>query len=91
MELSAFGKAAILLPIPGTAQEANAKLLAAHEAAIVLDQRTATANDLVTAVRRILANADATKAMQERISTMAEDGLPIMAKTISHLTSDDVA
>jgi len=41
-ELAALGKAIILLPMAGTHQEVNAKLLASNQAAIVLDERIDT-------------------------------------------------
>ncbi len=56
-ELAALRKAAIVVPMPGTHQEANASAFAAGGGAIDLDQRTLTAERLVVLVRELLEDA----------------------------------
>lgn len=55
-ELAALGKAALVVPLPGTHQEENAALLAAHSAAEVRAQPSLTSRELVVTVRRLLAD-----------------------------------
>jgi UDP-N-acetylglucosamine--N-acetylmuramyl-(pentapeptide) pyrophosphoryl-undecaprenol N-acetylglucosamine transferase len=53
-ELGGLGKPAIVLPMPDTHQEANAKIIAEHQAAVVLDQRTCTPHQFTTVITRLL-------------------------------------
>lgn len=53
-ELAALSKAAIVVPLPETAQEENAALLARHGAAIVIEQKEMTPQKLVSTVRELL-------------------------------------
>ncbi|MEK7548454.1 MAG: UDP-N-acetylglucosamine--N-acetylmuramyl-(pentapeptide) pyrophosphoryl-undecaprenol N-acetylglucosamine transferase [Patescibacteria group bacterium] len=55
-----FGKAMILIPLPGSAgdhQKQNASVLSGVEAAIVLDQKLTTSKELVQTVSDLLADA----------------------------------
>jgi UDP-N-acetylglucosamine--N-acetylmuramyl-(pentapeptide) pyrophosphoryl-undecaprenol N-acetylglucosamine transferase len=53
-ELSQTGKASIIVPLPGTHQEANAALLERHHAALVYPQSQLTAAELINIVRQLL-------------------------------------
>lgn len=57
-ELAALGKAAVILPMSGTHQEVNAKLIAAHNAAIVLDERTDNGLKLARIVINLLESSE---------------------------------
>ncbi|TAN32690.1 UDP-N-acetylglucosamine--N-acetylmuramyl-(pentapeptide) pyrophosphoryl-undecaprenol N-acetylglucosamine transferase [Patescibacteria group bacterium] len=52
-ELAALGKAAVIIPMPGSHQEENAKLLSANKAAIVLREETANGMKLAHIVDEI--------------------------------------
>ncbi len=58
-ELAFFSKSVILIPMPDTHQEDNALYFVSAGAAVMLDQRTARARDLLGKVRELI--ADATK------------------------------
>ena len=53
-ELSLLGKPAIIIPIPNSHQEDNAAVFSRAEAAVVLDQKTATPETLVRTIGEIL-------------------------------------
>jgi UDP-N-acetylglucosamine--N-acetylmuramyl-(pentapeptide) pyrophosphoryl-undecaprenol N-acetylglucosamine transferase len=57
-ELAALRKAAVVVPMPGTHQEANARAFERAGAAIVHDQRTLTAEQLTRTVTELLAHAE---------------------------------
>lgn len=63
-ELSTLAKPLILIPIPDNQQEANAKYFAGRNAAVVLDQSSATALELAQLIKDLLLN----KASLERLS-----------------------
>jgi UDP-N-acetylglucosamine--N-acetylmuramyl-(pentapeptide) pyrophosphoryl-undecaprenol N-acetylglucosamine transferase len=56
-ELAALGKASIVVPMPGTHQEANARAFGRKGAALVFDQGTLTPMILATTVRDLLNDA----------------------------------
>ncbi len=53
-ELAALGKAAIIIPIPQSHQEDNAKWLAQHHAAVVLSQANLTPQKLTEAIQETM-------------------------------------
>jgi UDP-N-acetylglucosamine--N-acetylmuramyl-(pentapeptide) pyrophosphoryl-undecaprenol N-acetylglucosamine transferase len=53
-ELSNLGKTSIIIPMPQSHQEQNARLLYEQQAALVLDQNETTPEHLVSVVRRLL-------------------------------------
>lgn len=55
-ELAALGKPAILIPIPGTHQEANAQLFKRMNAAVVLDQLSIDSDFVANVIMGLLAN-----------------------------------
>lgn len=69
-ELAALGKAAILLPMSHTHQEVNAKLLADHQAAIVMDERTSDGLKLARTVADLIAFPETRQYLGERLRTV---------------------
>jgi len=57
-ELSCLGKAAILIPMPDSHQEDNAKVFAVNKAAIVLNQSDLESGKLVELVNQLLTDKD---------------------------------
>lgn len=55
-ELSALGKAAIIIPMPRTHQKANAEFIKKNDAAVVLDQEKLTAEELSRVVIALCGN-----------------------------------
>jgi len=53
-EISYLAKPAIIIPIPDTHQEDNARIFSKNEAAMVLDQKKLTARDFINKIRGLL-------------------------------------
>jgi len=73
-ELSALGKPAIIVPMPGTHQDANARAFAGANAAVMLDQRSLTGVDLASQVRDLLHNTALQRTMTEAIRKLMPPG-----------------
>jgi UDP-N-acetylglucosamine--N-acetylmuramyl-(pentapeptide) pyrophosphoryl-undecaprenol N-acetylglucosamine transferase len=69
-EMAALGKSAILLPMAHTHQEVNAKLLADHQAAIVMDERMADGLKLTRTVVDLIAHPETRQYLGERLRTV---------------------
>ncbi len=69
-ELSALGKAAIIIPMPKTHQEENAKILASLYAAIVLTGTDATSDNLNRIINKLKFDLKFTEALGENISAI---------------------
>ena len=67
-ELSNLKKVSIIVPMPGTHQEANAFYLMDADAAIVLNQNRITASGLVSLVRKLLFAGEAQEIMKKNLS-----------------------
>jgi UDP-N-acetylglucosamine--N-acetylmuramyl-(pentapeptide) pyrophosphoryl-undecaprenol N-acetylglucosamine transferase len=67
-ELSLLGKAAVIVPLPGSPQEYNAGLLGFLQSAAVVPEKILTPRFLVDLVRKILWNGELLRALQENIS-----------------------
>jgi UDP-N-acetylglucosamine--N-acetylmuramyl-(pentapeptide) pyrophosphoryl-undecaprenol N-acetylglucosamine transferase len=82
-ELAAMRKPAILIPLPHSPQEANAKILKEADAAIVLDQTVAGVGDIKAAALELLQNAKRREQMSRRIA----DVLPtdVAEKLVHHV------
>jgi len=83
-EVAAVGRAAILVPLPGSAnnhQQANADYLKTLGAAVVLDQNQAESQDLVQAIDRLV-GSDAGKRLAFNIKELAR---PDAAQVIADL------
>jgi UDP-N-acetylglucosamine--N-acetylmuramyl-(pentapeptide) pyrophosphoryl-undecaprenol N-acetylglucosamine transferase len=63
-ELSYLGKPAIIIPMPDSHQEENAKIFKEKNAAIVLDQKNITAKILIKNIKELLEN----KSLQNKLS-----------------------
>jgi UDP-N-acetylglucosamine--N-acetylmuramyl-(pentapeptide) pyrophosphoryl-undecaprenol N-acetylglucosamine transferase len=69
-ELAALRKAAVVVPMPGTHQDANARAFGERGAAVVLDQRTLTPAGLVETVRGLLRDDARRAALGEAIGAL---------------------
>jgi UDP-N-acetylglucosamine--N-acetylmuramyl-(pentapeptide) pyrophosphoryl-undecaprenol N-acetylglucosamine transferase len=67
-ELSALGKIAILIPMPGSHQEFNAQLVFEQNAGVVLDQAELTPEVLPKIVRKILFDVKLQQQLQQNIA-----------------------
>ncbi len=75
-ELAALGKPAILLPMSHTHQEVNAKLLADHQAAIIMDERMADGLKLARTVIDLIAYPETRQYLGERLRTVLPPAKP---------------
>ncbi len=75
-ELAALGKPAILLPMSHTHQEVNAKLLADHQAAVVMDERMADGLKLARTVMDLIAYPETRQYLGERLRTVLPPAKP---------------
>ncbi|TSC85059.1 MAG: UDP-N-acetylglucosamine--N-acetylmuramyl-(pentapeptide) pyrophosphoryl-undecaprenol N-acetylglucosamine transferase [Parcubacteria group bacterium Gr01-1014_13] len=75
-ELAAIGKPAILLPISHTHQEYNAKLLADHHAAVVMNERAVDGLKLARTVIDLIAYPETLKYLGERLQTILPPAKP---------------
>lgn len=73
-ELSALGKAAIVVPLPASPQEINAELLARTKSAVVVFEEFLTAELLVSLVRKILWSAAAMNTIKKNIKALMPAG-----------------
>ncbi len=69
-EIAAWGKPAILIPIHGSHQEANAKFVADQGAAIIIDEMSLSAAQLYEQVRALLTDEEAYKQQAEKITQL---------------------
>lgn len=69
-ELAALKKAAILIPLPNHAQQENAR--AVRQAAVILDQSTTTAEDVLREIRLLLVDDARRLELGERLSQILE-------------------
>jgi UDP-N-acetylglucosamine--N-acetylmuramyl-(pentapeptide) pyrophosphoryl-undecaprenol N-acetylglucosamine transferase len=66
-ELSNLGKVSIIIPMPDSHQEENARLLFERQAAVVLDQRELTPDLLVRVIRKLLFDLPLQLQLQENV------------------------
>lgn len=66
-ELSALKKPAIIIPLPGSAQEANASALQREGAAVICEQETIGSVELLHEIRRLMADTQERKRLGEAI------------------------
>lgn len=87
-ELAVLGKAAVLMPMPDTHQEANARFVAERHAALVLDQKSITSEAGVAAIRSLMLDTPARAALAERIRTInPPDALDQMVRVIEEVNA----
>lgn len=73
-ELSALRKAAVIIPMPDSHQDANAAAFAALGAVVVLEQGRLTAERLAQTLLDLLAAPERRRALEERIGTAMPTG-----------------
>lgn len=73
-ELSALGKAAILVPLPGSPQEDNVRLLAVLKLAIGVFEEMLTSEVLVSLVRKVLWDPNIQRQLREDIKNLNQPG-----------------
>ena len=82
-ELSALGKAAIIIPMPGSHQEDNATMLSTLQAAAVLFKAGATAQNLIQILSKLKFNPLLSEGLSENMSKlMPENATGHLAKII---------
>lgn len=82
-ELSAMGKAAIIIPMPHTHQEENAKILEEGHAAVVLTGPAATSENLARIINSLKFNQKRTESLSKNISSLLpSDAAANLAKII---------
>ena len=82
-ELSALGKAAIIIPIPDSHQELNAKFFADRGAVIMMDSKNITSENFITAIKNLLNDPERLNQLKQQIKVLSR---PDAAKQIvAHL------
>jgi len=83
-ELSALGKAAIVIPLPHSHQEDNARYFAERHAIIHMDQDSTTDKQLLQAIHELMSDQGARDKLSKSISVvMKKDSLSGMMKVIN--------
>ncbi|MFH1522262.1 MAG: undecaprenyldiphospho-muramoylpentapeptide beta-N-acetylglucosaminyltransferase [Patescibacteria group bacterium] len=87
-ELSYLGKPSILIPMPDTHQEDNAKIFKEKEAAIVLDQSELTAEEFIDNIKKLLNDKILRELLGKNISdVMKKEANERMVKIVEHLVN----
>jgi len=73
-EISAVAKPAIVIPMPDSHQEDNAALLVEKKAAVVLNQKTLTADEFVVNIRELLKNEELKSKLSLNVNGLMKDG-----------------
>ncbi|OGF22503.1 hypothetical protein A2Y83_05565 [Candidatus Falkowbacteria bacterium RBG_13_39_14] len=82
-ELAILGKPTIIIPIPDSHQEKNAKYFSDRNAAIVLNQKELTSEILISTARGLLKDKNKTRELSGNISKiMPSDGASRIAKIV---------
>lgn len=85
-ELAWLGKPSILIPLPCSHQEDNARIFAAAKAAIVLDQRNLSSVNFVNNIRELLNNEVLQRNFSDEIQAIIKpDGNLLIAEEIQKL------
>ena len=88
-ELSALGKPAVIIPMPHTHQEENAKILAEDHAAVVLFESEANSENLKRVLNDLKFNLKFTQAISQNMEKlMPKDAALRLAKIIHKLAND---
>ncbi|MBI3115503.1 MAG: undecaprenyldiphospho-muramoylpentapeptide beta-N-acetylglucosaminyltransferase [Candidatus Kerfeldbacteria bacterium] len=85
-ELAALRKPVIVVPLPDSHQEANAKYLAEAQAALILDQSTLTPDGVVAAVRTLLDDRVQRTSLGTRLHDLIPNGTASVANEVLTLT-----
>ncbi len=89
-EIAGLKKAAFIIPIPDTHQEANARAFEERGAAIVFDQASSSFDeDVVSSAKLLLHDRSERQAMGERANTFfpTDDGTAFAKRILHHLAS----
>ena len=81
-ELSYLGKTAIIIPIPDSHQEANARLLAEKNAAVVLNEKELSGEKLSEEIIKLIQDKEKQKVISQNIFNLMPHGA---ANTIAQL------
>lgn len=81
-ELALIHRPAIIVPMPGSHQEANAALLAEHEAALVVAQGVLTPENLVSLVRGLLFEHALQKRLVKNMSTLMPANASVLVSDV---------
>ncbi|MFH1428083.1 MAG: undecaprenyldiphospho-muramoylpentapeptide beta-N-acetylglucosaminyltransferase [Patescibacteria group bacterium] len=73
-ELSYLAKPAILIPLPSSHQEINARIFQKKEAAIVLDQKSLTTEEFTNNIKKLIADNELRKKLSDNISQVMKKG-----------------
>ncbi|MDD3711181.1 MAG: UDP-N-acetylglucosamine--N-acetylmuramyl-(pentapeptide) pyrophosphoryl-undecaprenol N-acetylglucosamine transferase [Patescibacteria group bacterium] len=84
-ELSFFKKPAILIPMPNSHQEENAKEFAKLKSAKILEENTLRPDIFINEVKNILNNPDLKKRLSENISLVIKNGNKEMMNIIKEI------
>ncbi len=85
-ELSNLGKLSIIIPMPHTHQEYNAKLLKALSSALVFDQRTLTGEHLLKVIKKLLFDYKTQELLKNNMrALMPKDSAKKIAKLVLSL------
>lgn len=84
-ELAYLSKAAIVIPMPNTHQEHNAKVLGEAGAAVVLSQEELTPQHLTSVIRELLCNKDMREGLGHRLHMTIPDGTQSFINHIDEL------
>jgi len=85
-ELSALGKPAIVLPMPDSHQEVNARFLADHQAAVVLDQRSLTVGRFTDEILAVATDQARQRQLSENMSRLThQDAVESLIREIDQL------
>lgn len=86
-ELAYLGKTIVIIPIPDSHQEANAKYFSDHQAAIVLKQESLDGDKLNQIIKDLLDNQDKASVLSENIKKLIKpDAAEKLAAIISKIT-----
>jgi len=85
-ELAALGKPAVVLPIPKTHQEANAKFFAGRGAIVTLDERSTSRGELEQLILSLVNDPDRLEALSRKIRDLGRrDGADRLIQQIDRL------
>ena len=73
-ELTALRKAMLLVPIPDNQQEENARFFDSKNAVILMDQKTITADQMVTILVGLLSNPNSLQRLQHNLGSVMLEG-----------------
>lgn len=71
-ELSVLGKPAIIIPMPNSHQELNAKFFADRGAVIMMDQKNITPEAFVKTIKKLITDREQLSKLQQQIKTLAK-------------------